>query len=105
MYAIIAAGGRQYRVQQDDVIEINRTPGEPGAKVAFEQVLAVGEGAELSVAGDRKLAKAKVEGEILGHFRGPKLIAFKMKRRKGYRKTKGHRQELTRVRIAKITGA
>ena len=104
MYAIIAAGGRQYRVQENDVIEINRLVGDVGAAICFDQVLAVGDGASLQTGGPT-LAGVKVEGEILDHHRGPKLIAFKMKRRKGYRKTKGHRQELTQVRIAKIAGA
>jgi large subunit ribosomal protein L21 len=104
MYAIIAAGGRQYRVKENDVIEINRLVGDVGAAIRFDQVLAVGDDAGLRT-GDPTLDGVKVEGEIVDHHRGPKLIVFKMKRRKGYRKTKGHRQELTQVRIAKIAGA
>lgn len=104
MFAIIAAGGRQYRVLENDVIEINRLPGEAGSTTVFDQVLAIGEGAELRM-GNPMLPGAKVEGEIIDHYRGPKLIVFKMKRRKGYRKLQGHRQELTHVRIGKIAGA
>jgi large subunit ribosomal protein L21 len=103
MYAIIAAGGRQYRVRENDIIEINRLPGAVGAAVPFDQVLALGEGAAVRT-GTPTLADAKVAGEILDHHRGPKLIVFKMKRRKGYRKKQGHRQELTRVRIVTVSG-
>jgi len=103
MFAIIAAGGRQYRVQENDVIEINRMAGALGAQAIFDQVLAIGNEDGLRV-GSPTLTGAKVEGEILGHHRGPKLTVFKMKRRKGYRKLQGHRQELTRVRIARIAG-
>ena len=80
---------------------MERLAGEIGTKVTFSQVLAMGEGAEIKV-GTPVIEGAKVEAEIIDQFRGPKLIAFKMKRRKGYRKRKGHRQELTKVRILSI---
>ncbi len=101
MHAIIATGGKQYRVQEADVIDIERIPGEVGEKVTFKEVLAVGNGAEISV-GSPTVEKAEVEAEIMDQFRGEKLIVFKMKRRKGYRKKKGHRQELTKVKISAI---
>lgn len=101
MYAVIAAGGRQFKVQEKEVVAMERLTREAGAKVSFTEVLAVGEGAELKL-GTPFVEGAKVEAEILEHFRGPKLIAFKMKRRKGCRKRKGHRQELTKVRILSI---
>ena len=101
MYAVIASGGKQFKVQEQDVVTMERLEGEAGAKVAFSEVLALGEGADLKM-GTPIVAGAKVEGEIIEHFRGPKLIAFKMKRRKGERKRKGHRQELTKVKITSI---
>ena len=101
MYAVIATGGKQFKVQEQDIVTMERIEGEAGAKVTFGEVLAVGEGADLKV-GTPFVADAKVEGEIVEQLRGPKLIAFKMKRRKGYRKRKGHRQELTKVRILSI---
>ena len=102
MYAIMATGGKQYKVKVDDVIEIERIPGEAGEKITFDEVLAIGEeGGELKV-GTPKLENAVVEAEFVNQFRGPKLIAFKMKKRKGYRKKKGHRQELTSVKISAI---
>ena len=101
MYAVIASGGKQFKVQEQDVVMMERLEGEAGTKVAFSEVLALGEGADLKV-GTPTVAGAKVEGEIVEHLRGPKLIAFKMKRRKGERKRKGHRQELTKVKITSI---
>ena len=101
MYAVIATGGKQFKVQEKDVVAVERLAGEIGTKVTFSQVLAMGEGAEIKV-GTPVIEGAKVEAEIIDQFRGPKLIAFKMKRLKGYRKRKGHRQELTKVRILSI---
>ena len=101
MYAVIATGGKQFKVQEKDVVAVERLAGEIGTKVTFSQVLAMGEGAEIKV-GTPVIEGAKVEAEIIDQFRGPKLIAFKMKRRKGYRKRKGHRPDLTKVRILSI---
>lgn len=102
MYAVIASGGKQFKVQEQDIITLERLEGEAGARVVFDRVLAVGEGAELKM-GTPLVEGAKVEGEIVAQLRGPKLIAFKMKRRKGYRRRKGHRQELTKVKITSIS--
>lgn len=103
MYAVIATGGKQLKVQAQDIVSIERIEGEVGAKVTLgeNQVLALGEGADLKV-GTPFVPGAKVEAEIVEHFRGPKLIAFKMKRRKGSRVRKGHRQELTKIKILSI---
>ncbi len=101
MYAVIATGGKQYRVKADDVIEIERLSVEAGDKVNFSEVLAIGEGDKLEV-GSPVVENASVEAEVVHNLRGPKLVAFKMKRRKGYRKKKGHRQELTKVKIVAI---
>lgn len=102
MYAVIATGGKQLKVQEKEVVAIERLEGQAGDKVSFTEVLALGEGTALKL-GSPLVSGAKVEAEIVEHVRGPKLIAFKMKRRKGYRKRKGHRQELTKVRILSIS--
>ena len=102
MYAVIATGGKQYRVQQDDIIDIERIEGEAGEKITFDEVLVIGEGDKIEC-GTPLIKSAKVDGEIIEQFRGKKLTVFKMKRRKGYRKKHGHRQELTKVKINKIS--
>jgi large subunit ribosomal protein L21 len=104
MYAVIATGGKQYRVQAEDIIDIERLEEhEEGTKIEFDKVLTVGEGADVKV-GSPYVEGAKVEAEIVEEFRGKKVIAFKMKKRKGYRKTIGHRQDLVKVKIVKING-
>ena len=102
MYAVIATGGKQLKVQEKDLVTIERLSGNAGEKVSFTEVLAIGEGADLKL-GTPTVASAKVEAEIIEQLRGPKLVAFKLKRRKGYRKKKGHRQELTQIRVTSIT--
>jgi large subunit ribosomal protein L21 len=101
MYAIIATSGTQYRVNKGDVIDVNVIPGKEGETVTFKEVLAAGEGKDIQL-GNPIVKGVKVTGEIIKHFRGPKLIAFKIKRRKGFRKTIGHRADLTRVKITSI---
>ena len=102
MYAVILTGGKQHKVVQDEIISVEQLDGEVGAKVTFDQVIAVGtEGGEIKAVA-AELKNAKVEGEIVEHFRGPKLVVFKMKRRKGYRHTIGHRQNQTSVKITGI---
>ena len=102
MYAIVQARGRQIRVTPGAVIEIDGTPGEQGSAFTFEQVLLVEKDAGDIVAGAPFVANAKVVGVIDGEARGPKLRVFKKKRRKGFRKTRGHRSIFTRVRITEI---
>ncbi len=102
MYAVIATGGKQYRVQKDDVIDIERINGDVGSKLTFDEVLLVGEGAKIEC-GTPLLKSAEVNAEIVDQFRGKKLTVFKMKRRKGYRKKHGHRQELTKIKIDGIS--
>jgi large subunit ribosomal protein L21 len=104
MYAVIKTGGKQYRVAKDDVLEIERIAGEAGTKIEFSEVLMVGSGASVKV-GAPTVAGAKVTGELVEQSRGPKLIAFKKRRRKNSRRKKGHRQDLSTVRITSITGA
>lgn len=104
MYAVIKTGGKQYRVAKDDVITIERISGEPGSKVEFDEVLMVGSGDGVKV-GEPFVSGAKVAGEIVDNIRGPKLIAFKLRRRKDSRRKKGHRQHLSTVRVTDIKGA
>jgi large subunit ribosomal protein L21 len=104
MYAVIKTGGKQYRVAKDDVLEIERIAGEAGTKIEFSEVLMVGTGASVKV-GTPTVSGAKVTGELVEQSRGPKLIAFKKRRRKNSRRKKGHRQDLSTVRITSITGA
>ena len=104
MYAVIKTGGKQYRVAKDDIVKIERVAGEAGAKVEFTEVLMVGSGESVKV-GTPTVAGAKVTAELVGQTRGPKLIAFKKRRRKNSRRKKGHRQDLSTVRITTITGA
>ena len=104
MYAVIKTGGKQYRVAKDDVLKIERIAGEAGTKIEFNEVLMVGSGASLKV-GAPTVAGAKVTGELVEQSRGPKLIAFKKRRRKNSRRKRGHRQELTTVKITEIIGA
>ena len=104
MYAILKTGGKQYKVEVDQVIDIERITSDAGSKITFDEILAVSnDKGELKV-GAPVVEKATVEAEVVEQFRGKKLVVFKMKRRKGYRRKKGHRQELTRVKITAIKG-
>ncbi|MCK5803397.1 MAG: 50S ribosomal protein L21 [Lentisphaeria bacterium] len=103
MYAIIKAGGRQYKVEPGTVFEMNRLAIDEGETLMLDDsVLMVSKDDELTV-GTPLVEGAKVELEVNEHFRGKKLIVFKMKRRKSYRRKNGHRQELTRVTVKDIT--
>jgi len=102
VYAIIQARGRQLKVTPGAVIEVDGTPGETGSEFTFEQVLLVEKDAGDIVAGAPFVANARVVGVVDGESRGPKIRVFKKKRRKGMRRTKGHRSTFTRVRITEI---
>lgn len=104
MYAVIKTGGKQYRVAQDEVIKVEKLAGDDGSTIEFSDVLMVGEGESVKV-GTPFVAGAKVTAELVQQTRGPKVIAFKKRRRKNSRRKKGHRQDLTMVRIIGITGA
>ncbi len=106
MYAVIKTGGKQYRVAADDVLTIEKVAGDAGAKVEFGEVLMVaGEGnPKLGKPGSPFVSGAKVVAEIVEQGRGPKVIAFKKRRRKNSRRKRGHRQDLTTVRIKEIVG-
>jgi large subunit ribosomal protein L21 len=102
VYAIVQARGRQLKVTPGAVVEVDGTPGDKGSAFTFDQVLLVEKGAGDVVAGAPFVAGAKVVGVVDGEARGPKLRVFKKKRRKGFRKTRGHRSIFTRVRITDI---
>ncbi len=101
MYAIIEAGGKQYRVSEGDLIDVERRSGEVGQAVDFQEVLLVGDQETIHV-GKPVLAGARVVGTIADQGKEAKIIVFKFKRRKKYRKKQGHRQLFTRVRIDQI---
>jgi large subunit ribosomal protein L21 len=102
VYAIIQARGRQLKVTPGAIVEVDGTPGDVGSEFTFDQVLLVEKDAGDITAGAPFVANAKVLGVVDGESRGPKLRVFKKKRRKGFRKTRGHRSIFTRVRITEI---
>jgi len=102
VYAIVQARGRQVKVTPGAVIEVDGVPAETGSPFTFEQVLLVEKDAGDIVAGAPFVAGAKVVGVVDGESRGRKIRVFKKKRRKGFRKTRGHRSVFTRVRITEI---
>src|SRR6516164_3757663 len=101
MYAVLETGSKQYRVAAGDRLEVERLAADPGKTVTFDRILLVNNDGKLTV-GSPTVPSATVEADVLEHIRGEKKIAFKMKRRKGYHKTIGHRQELTVVKIKEI---
>ncbi len=102
MYAVIETGGKQYRVEPGDVIDVERGPQvSDESEVVFDRVLLLGGEGDVQV-GRPTVEGAEVQGVCLGEVRGPKVVVFKMKRRKGYRRKNGHRQDLLRVRIQDI---
>lgn len=101
MYAVIKTGGKQYKVAKNDVLEVERLPGEAGAALQLDEVLLVG-GEEGVTIGTPTVAGAVVNAELVEQTRGEKITVFKKRRRKHYRRTQGHRQDLTRIRITDI---
>jgi len=104
MFAVIKTGGKQYRVAAQDEITVMTLAGDAGSKVTFEDVLMVADGDKVKL-GAPNVAGAKVIGEIVEQARGPKVIAFKKRRRKNSKRKRGHRQDLTIVRITEIQAA
>ena len=102
MFAIIQSGGRQVKVSPGSVITVDRVDVEPGQEVSIDQILILEKDSGDIVAGSPFVASAKVVGVVEGEARGPKIRIFKKKRRKGMRRTKGHRSTYTRVRITDI---
>ena len=101
MYAVIATGGKQYRITEGQELRVEKLPGAAGDKVVFDRVLMVGAGAESRI-GTPTIDKATVEAEITGQGRARKIVVFKFKRRKKYRRKAGHRQPFTSLRITGI---
>lgn len=101
MYAVIQTGGKQYRVSQGDVITVEKLEGAVGDQIEIAPVLMVGEGSQVTV-GQPYLEQTRVVGTIVRQTRGPKVIIFKHKRRKGYQKKQGHRQWQTLLRVTDI---
>jgi large subunit ribosomal protein L21 len=100
MFAVIRTGGKQYRVAAEDVIKVEKVKGDPGEIVQFGEVLVVG-GDNVTL-GAPTIAGASVAAEVLEQGRGPKVIAFKKRRRKNSRRRRGHRQEFTLIRVTEI---
>ena len=101
MYAVLKTGGKQYKVAQNDIIIVEKLVAEAGSTIDLNEVLMIGDGETASV-GTPNLDGAKVTAEVLEQKRGKKVIIFKKKRRQNYRRTRGHRQELTVLRITDI---
>ena len=101
MFAVIKTGGKQYRVAADDVITVGKLDGEPGQTFAFDEVILFGDEGGTQV-GAPRVAGVTVAAEVVEQTRGPKVIAFKKRRRQNSRRKRGHRQDLTRVRITSI---
>ena len=101
MYAVIKTGGKQYRVAPGENIKIEQVQADVGATIVLDQVLMVADG-EAAKVGTPTLAGAKVSATVVSHGRGPKVRIFKMRRRKHYMKTQGHRQNYTEIRVDAI---
>ncbi len=100
MFAVIKTGGKQYRVAADDLLKVEKVAGNPGDIIEFSEVLVVG--GDTPTLGTPTVAGASVAGQVVEQGRGPKVIAFKKRRRKNSRRKRGHRQEFTLVRITEI---
>ncbi len=101
MYAVIKTGGKQYRVTPGDMLKVEKIPGNIGDSVAFDKVLLTSDGEDVNL-GNPYLNDVKVNGLIAGHGRNKKIVVFKYKRRKGYRRKQGHRQDFTLIKIEDI---
>ncbi len=102
MYAVIASGGKQYKVAPGDIVRIECIEAKKGDTIEIKDVYMIADGDKISV-GKPMLASAKVTAEVMGDGRGEKLLIFKHRRRKGYRRTNGHRQNFTAIKVKEIT--
>jgi len=102
-YAVIKTGGKQYRVQQGDTLDVEKLDVEVDSEITFDEILLFGEGDSVKI-GAPSVAGASVTAKVVGQVRGPKGVAFKFKRRKGFHKTIGFRRALTRLEITSIAG-
>jgi large subunit ribosomal protein L21 len=103
MYAVIRSGGKQYRVNQGGSLRVEKLPGEVGSSVTLDEVLMIGGDGGVKI-GTPKVDGAQITGTIVAQGRGQKIRVFKMKRRKGYRRAQGHRQDFTEIRVDEIRG-
>jgi large subunit ribosomal protein L21 len=103
MYAVVKTGGKQYKVSEGDVLKVELLDGEVGSSVNLDEVLALGQGSDIKV-GAPKVESASVTCEIVKHGKYKKALLFKKKKRKGYTKKQGHRQNYTEVRVTRING-
>lgn len=101
-YAIIQTGGKQYRVAEGDLLDVEKLPLEAGQTTIFTDVLMVADGEKVTI-GTPLVEKASVKAEIIDQWKDEKVIAFKFRRRKGYHRTVGHRRQLTKLKITSIT--
>lgn len=102
-YAIIQTGGKQYRVTEGDILDVEKLPLEAGQSTTFHEVLMIGEGENVTM-GAPFVAKASVQAEVIDQWKDEKVVAFKFRRRKGYHRTVGHRRQLTKLKITSIAG-
>ena len=102
MYAIVEIAGQQFKVERGNKVYVHRLEANEGAKIEFDKVLLLDNGGKISV-GNPTVDGAKVAATVISHVKGDKVIIFKKKRRKGYQKQSGHRQDLTRIQIEAIT--
>ena len=103
MYAVIRSGGKQYRVNQGGSLRVEKLPGEIGSSITLDDVLMVGGDGDVKI-GTPTVDGAQITGTIVAQGRGQKIRVFKMKRRKGYRRAQGHRQDYTEIRVDEIRG-
>ncbi len=103
MYAVIRSGGKQYRVSQGGSLRVEKLPGEVGSSITLDDVLMIGGDGDVKI-GTPTVDGAQVTGTIVAQGRGAKIRVFKMKRRKGYRRSQGHRQDYTEIRVDEIRG-
>ena len=101
MFAVLNTGGKQYKVSQGDLIKVEKLENDVGDKVTLSQVLMVGQGEDVEV-GSPYVSNCEVTGEVVEQGKGAKIIVFKKKRRKGYRRKNGHRQQFTQLKITEI---
>ena len=102
MYAVVKTGGKEYRISKGDVIRVEKTEGKAGDQVTMKDILMVSHEGQVQV-GNPLLANAVITGEIVQQVKGKKVVTYKMKRRKNYRRTKGHRQTYTYIRVNDIS--
>jgi large subunit ribosomal protein L21 len=103
MYAIVDIAGQQFKVEKDQKVFVHRLEAKEGAKVSFDQVLLVDNDGDVKV-GVPTVSGAKVSAKVLSHVRADKVLVFKKKRRKGYQKLNGHRQDMTEIQVQEIKG-